>query len=308
MIFVYHYRKFWRNDLPVWLIRHINEYHLGVSVFFVLSGFLIAYTYEDRPLQSRKEFGLYYLARVIRVFPLYLIILTAKYIDNGFPASGLETFVNYSLTKGLFDGYILSGIPQSWSLTTELVFYALAPWFYKYIKQKVYYGLWLMLLTLLSFSLLGFVLHQGSVPTHGFLYPFWPFVCQVTFGGRAFEFICGMILAYGLKENKIPAFIADFPHKTVTGMLLALVITVGISLFQPTIYVHGIDHWIGFLLRNFLYPVAIAYFIYGLVIEQTWIQKGLSTTSMQVLGVSSYSFYLIHINYVAMRLFKYTVN
>jgi len=34
MVFVYHNRKYWRNDLPFEMMRFISEWHIGVTVFF----------------------------------------------------------------------------------------------------------------------------------------------------------------------------------------------------------------------------------------------------------------------------------
>jgi hypothetical protein len=59
MVFLYHNRKYWRNDILRYVLRFLNEFHTGVSIFFVLSGFLIAYTYADKPLRSKKEFSKY---------------------------------------------------------------------------------------------------------------------------------------------------------------------------------------------------------------------------------------------------------
>ena len=60
LVFIYHNRKYWRANLHPELIRLINEFHVGVSLFFVLSGFLIAYTYQDKPLSAASNYVKYF--------------------------------------------------------------------------------------------------------------------------------------------------------------------------------------------------------------------------------------------------------
>ena len=87
MVFLYHHRKFWRNDIPGFVLNFLNEFHVGVSIFFVLSGFLIAYIYKEEPLQSKRHYLRYLLIRFFRIFPVYLLLLSVKYIVLGFPAA-----------------------------------------------------------------------------------------------------------------------------------------------------------------------------------------------------------------------------
>src|ERR1700712_1417903 len=107
MIFCFHFRKFWFGYLPTFINRALNEFHIGVSIFFVLSGFLIAYTYKDEPLRSKTAYLKYILVRFARIFPIYIIILTLKYCTIGFPTMK-EVFLNYTLFKGFSDRYNLA--------------------------------------------------------------------------------------------------------------------------------------------------------------------------------------------------------
>jgi len=47
--------------------------------------------------------------------------------------------------------------------------------------------------------------------------------------------------------------------------------------------------------NNFLLAVPIAILYYGLMLERTWFSRFLSTPLMQLLGKSSYAFYVLHI-------------
>ena len=295
MVFLYHNRKHWRADVPEIFLRFLNEFHTGVSVFFVLSGFLIAYTYKDNPLQSKKSYTQYLLIRLIRIFPVHLILLTWKGIDDGF-ANGKETFLTYSLLHGLSDKYNLSGLPQAWSLTVELSFYTLAPVIYFFTKRNIV-KTFFYLLTLLGVAvLIGYSWHWYNGNPDKFLYP-WFFILNTTFPGRFIEFFAGVLLAHHILSGKLVA-LAGIKYKTVIGGLAALLIIYVMGLLEPTIYNHGTDHIAGLLLRNIAFAIAIALFLYGLITERTWLQRFLSTKLMVLLGNASFIFYLVHIGYV----------
>jgi peptidoglycan/LPS O-acetylase OafA/YrhL len=266
-----------------------------VSVFFVLSGFLIAYTYGDRPLESKKDYLQYMLVRFARIFPVYLLLLTAKYIDTGFPLPK-ETLLNYTLTKGLYHNFALSGIAQSWSLTTELCFYFLAPVIFFLLQRSILKTI----LALLSLTAVTFFIGYGWYKINGnaghFLYD-WHFIFNTTFSGRFIEFLAGMMLANFISGDMKRLPVLSKKHNTLTGGILMVACIYLLSFFEKDIYSHGTETAAGLIIRNILFPFVTIRFFYGLITEKTWAQKFLSLKWMVLLGNASYIFYLIHINY-----------
>ncbi|MBS1565528.1 MAG: acyltransferase, partial [Bacteroidetes bacterium] len=181
MVFCFHFRKFWWTRLPLPVNRMLNEFHVGVSIFFVLSGFLIVYTYKDTPLDSPKAYLKYMLIRLVRIFPVYLVLLTLKYGSGNAPSSK-EMLLNYTLLKGFSDKFNLTGIPQSWSLTVEMTFYFLAPFLYMLGKGKQWKPLLFLLSLLLVVLLAGFMMHRAGLNKDDFFYDYF-FVLNATFFG-----------------------------------------------------------------------------------------------------------------------------
>ena len=115
MIFLYHNRKYWRDLLGHNITSFVNELHIGVSIFFVLSGFLIAYTYRELPIKSFKDYLHYAIKRMARIFPVYWLLLTSYYFDDNFGKYDFS-WLTYSLFHGFSERHNLDGISQAWSL------------------------------------------------------------------------------------------------------------------------------------------------------------------------------------------------
>ncbi|OWK42996.1 acyltransferase family protein [Fimbriiglobus ruber] len=118
--------------------RHLlEEGFIGVPFFFVLSGFVLAYTYHDRfPALDRRTLAGYFVARAARIYPVHWLTLalavgialaTARPGDF---ASRLGPFVaNATLTHAWVPDldYIQSFNSVSWTLSIEVFFYLCLP-------------------------------------------------------------------------------------------------------------------------------------------------------------------------------------
>jgi peptidoglycan/LPS O-acetylase OafA/YrhL len=299
MVFVYHNRKYWSAKIHPELLRLINEFHIGVALFFVLSGFLIAYTYAEKPTQSIGEYKKYIVIRLARILPLYWLILTAYYLDPEFGKMQFS-WLNYSLCHGFSAIYNLQAITQAWSLSVEMMFYMLAPFLCLLHKKHI---LWLICFLCGLFMLtwaVGEIWKQINGNKNQFFYPI-EFILGSTFPGRSSEFFAGMILANVLGIKKIET-LSRFKHKTLIGIIGILSITYLIGQFQPDIYHHGTDKIAGRLLHIFILPFFIVMALAGLITERTTLQRILASKIMMLLGNASFAFYLIHISYVNIRL------
>jgi peptidoglycan/LPS O-acetylase OafA/YrhL len=105
-----------------------SQGHVGVTVFFVLSGFLITVRYAPR--FARGEHGLadYFVRRAARILPLYFVVLTLTHLLSTGVVPFAGRWPEWTLTQALFAPSVDDvTIPTSWSLTVEECFYASAP-------------------------------------------------------------------------------------------------------------------------------------------------------------------------------------
>jgi peptidoglycan/LPS O-acetylase OafA/YrhL len=115
---------------------------LGVTCFFVLSGFLLYRPFAGAILTGTAlpSIRRYFRHRVLRIFPAYWAILAvtgfvlgAAYIDpvtsaTGFLTGHLHVFVlDALLLQEYTPSTIGTGIVPAWSLAAEAVFYVLLP-------------------------------------------------------------------------------------------------------------------------------------------------------------------------------------
>ena len=304
MVLVHHFNPF-TPALFGWRVHTLfEELHIGVTVFFVLSGFLIGYRYVGGPPVALRT---YFANRFARIYPMYFLLTTITFVlvygrtlvSNS--AQFTEYLLNITFLRGLFQEYLYTGIPQGWSLTVEEIFYVSAPLAFWLIARR---WQWLWQLPLLLGALgVGLVLLCRYQPWHGFLASF-DFLFQFTYMGRAVEFFTGIALAWWLRRPaSYQAPLRGLTYGGLAGMLLCLG---GLSLLHgPAIGAFGVMQPAGMFINNVLLPLlGIGPLLWGLVREDTWLRRLLSTRPLLLLGKSSYVFYLIHMGYLHILLLQ----
>ena len=285
----------------------VNEMHIGVTVFFVLSGFLICYRYYDTNVViSWPWFKRYLLNRVARVYPMYLLVTLVTFCLIEWNPSRYELvplyahlpsserasvfLLNISLWKGFFDDYKFTGIVQGWSLTVEECFYLMAPLFMLLIHRNWWFLVLLPIAMLaVMFGLVGTV---GQLHFHGLFEPV-NFMFNYTFFGRCLEFFAGISLAvYVHRKRLIQGLERQGGWITLAGTLFFIVCL--LSMAYSNIGGNSKDSFVGIFLNNAVLPIGIVMLFYGLLTERTWLRIMLSTKLFDTLGKSSYIFYLIH--------------
>ena len=102
----------------------------GVSLFFLLSGYLLTWTEEKRARTGAYSLRAYALRRVFRLVPAYYVAIVIVAIVWPLAiqeVSGLDILINASFLRTLFPVDPLIPDPTFWSLTPEVAFYCLLP-------------------------------------------------------------------------------------------------------------------------------------------------------------------------------------
>lgn len=291
MIFGLHFFPFKNPAIPQSLKLIVSQWHIGVDIFFVLSGFLITYRYFGKKIRLKQ----YFVNRFSRIYPMYFLITVGVFIDfiirNGHwnTEKTIEAILSFTMTKALFDKYLLTaGISQGWTLTLEEMFYFTAPIYFLLIAKR---KIWVIILPILIF-LFGTALKNFTAAP----WNVWGFM-QDNISIYIFEFFAGIFLAAMYKDGMIKKF--KLPVYTTVGILFLTFFPLvrGIT-FGGNDFVMGAE-------RAVLAFIGVAPLIFGLTTEKTWVSQLFSTRLMVLLGKSSYVFYLIHKGFLAMLIYNF---
>jgi peptidoglycan/LPS O-acetylase OafA/YrhL len=103
---------------------------VGVTVFFLLSGFLLYRPFVRARLAGERSphTGPYAWRRVLRIAPAYWVALTVSALWLGKDAVlDPATAWSYFGFAQIYTDQVLGGLAQSWTLCVEITFYALLP-------------------------------------------------------------------------------------------------------------------------------------------------------------------------------------
>jgi len=268
---------------------------LGLDVFFMLSGFVMYWTHA-KDFGHPGNLGVFVKKRVVRIFPIYWVIVLAKAVKEGFQGNYLA----------LICAVFLIPYPQipfitvSWTLSYELFFYiALGAMI---VLPK---GLWTLLPpgALLMFS----VLPAPEVSGTGFaatllLFPFNP---------HLIEFLMGLLVGWCASRQKFsPAWGRRFLWAGGIAFIGIYAVATGLSMDSSLQTTPGEAYRLAELGGNLLFDMAIWLLavplgatLLGLVLCE--VNSGKSKIpSLNWLGDISYSLYLIHgfvIHYLMQR-------
>ena len=307
MVYFHHNNMFSKEKFGTFLHNLVNEMHIGVTVFFVLSGFLICYRYYDNiNLKDLKWIVRYIQNRVARIYPMYFLMTTITFLIIFFKTDELMKdiglyFMHITFLRGFFKTIAYTGIGQGWTLTVEECFYFSAPFIFL-LSKKVK-----LIVPFLFIFLFGVMLVMvfREIDFYGFFINF-KFMLSYTFFGRWFEFFTGIMLAL-LYKNKTNYQLSQYTFYTYTGALWIL-LCLTLLVFVKGKEQFGVFTWYGIIINNTLLPFGIAFLFLGLIQENTIVKRILASKLFVLLGKSSYTFYLIHMSFISYWVDSFTGN
>jgi peptidoglycan/LPS O-acetylase OafA/YrhL len=297
MVFLFH----WMSSPDQWpyLGSFFHEFDSGVTIFFVLSGFLITYIYFDKASLGNSWLSTYYVRRIARLMPMYLLIAVVSLllIRNH---DRFYWFIQLTLLKGFSCEYSLTLVPQAWSLTVEYTFYALAPLIFCFARTRKR-----LVASIFIAYVMGALLNIIGEPLafHGFFCDS-RFVMDWTFFGRYFEFFVGIYVARFIMtgEGKYMQKIMALKYKSYLGTLVIFASLGFIALLSEKTMGSGIYHAIIFMIHRVIVPCFAGVTLLGLLTEKTLIASTLQSKLFTLLGRTSYVFFLLHIGVIARKI------
>jgi peptidoglycan/LPS O-acetylase OafA/YrhL len=202
-----------RVPLPAWKYDH------GVSLFFVLSGFILAHVYPR--LDDWRSARRFLVLRVARIWPAHVAVLALWLAAIGGSIFSAKFFANLLMIHAWIPSapWYFSFNAPSWSISTEFFFYLAFPllilgwqqsWVWKWVGAV---GLLSAMIAIGAWARLPGYSPEGIVTVHGLIY--------VGPLGRILEFVTGMVAC--------SCFAALRPHSRRLGLVTGSVLEIGVN-------------------------------------------------------------------------------
>jgi peptidoglycan/LPS O-acetylase OafA/YrhL len=257
---------------------------VAVTLFFVLSGFILSYSYFDDSGNIKTTHRNFWIARFARIYPVYLLgfVLFAPYaFIKIFKTGALSPWFDLSIFGAAALGLVQSWStvtvgawnPPAWSLSAEAFFYLVFPFIAPTILRLNIRRLAIVALILWILSIAAQLANSGSAH---FDREFWMFNPLV----RLPEFLLGIVLGRLWFMRKTSRF--DNYSGSVAIVTTALIFVL--------LAVDANELWY----FNGAIAPAMMLLIYCLASGRGVIARWLMSKPMVLLGEASYSLYLLH--------------
>ncbi len=175
LVFWYHAR--WKAGDPEIILAgfdlraFLQHCDVGVCIFFVLSGYLLANGFRPWVMDAsescpRPGFSRYVVRRAARILPLYLVVLLTftLFEKSTYAFYGIVDLVLHVFCLHTFFQYSYTSInPVLWTIGIEFQFYLLLPLGMLLVRRlKMYIGLWASLVCLVALGYGGHLLFQAT--------------------------------------------------------------------------------------------------------------------------------------------------
>ena len=185
----------------------VDNGYTSVSFFLLLSGFVLAYNYSDRAQQGQLSARNFWVARVSRLYPIYIVALIVSLgmlLDEWHVRSHGQFALGVALTPLLLQGWMptLSTFwnTPAWTMCTEAFFYLIFPVVILWKRPKKVGSLAAILLGLWLLGMVLPTLYMGLHPD-GDLHPgrytdgFWIRALKFSPPPHVPSFLFGIVLA-----------------------------------------------------------------------------------------------------------------
>lgn len=143
-IILYHSTLNFHDGFPAAIKMFFHNLHLGVDMFFIISGFLIVYLLlEEKDTSGTVSLYKFYVRRILRIFPLYFLIVGIAWLQYhaSHPEIVWEKYLYFAANFWMIqtNAWTVGILNPLWSLNIEEHFYLVIPILILFIpKRKIH--------------------------------------------------------------------------------------------------------------------------------------------------------------------------
>jgi peptidoglycan/LPS O-acetylase OafA/YrhL len=263
---------FGRHGAPTALLHLLDKGYLAVSLFFILSGFILVYTYQGK-ISGPENILRFWEARFARIYPVYLLALALMF-PFARTLTGGQRLAVLSMVQTWIPGRPdLQGAWNfpAWSLSVEAFFYLVFPLILLALNRMSIAGLRRLVGLLLAAIAIGDLTRPAGLWYFALTWVRYVPLPVV----RLPEFIVGMVL--GLAFLRAPEW--RYSGQISVGALLSAIVVLCLP-------------WAGWASAAVI-PFAIL--IMSLAYQRGPVARMLSNRIVILLGSASYAVYLLQL-------------
>jgi peptidoglycan/LPS O-acetylase OafA/YrhL len=273
-VLLFHYAEQPARSAPFFIAGIIHNGFAAVSAFFVLSGFILSYTYADDSGELRGSRWGFWSARFARVYPIYVLSILLIYqgylmtLPGGFWTIVVATLSTFTLIQAWIPAAALSINSAGWSLSVEAFLYACFPFLLPLVKMQRK-----RLFFLLALCVAGCIIPAALLQGNGNLTAVIRYNPIIHLG----SFITGMIMERITRHRELPSWAGWLSLASIVGAFAA-----GASIPYE-------------ILNNGLLALPFAVLIACLSTGMKPLSNLLSSRPLVALGNASYCLYILHL-------------
>lgn len=278
---------------------------VGVSVFFLISGFLLYRPFAASHIAGRQApaTGRFYVRRLLRIVPAFWLAFTVvSYLLHGdvqLLHGWRNLLIYYGFAQIYFPHVVLTGVSQAWSLCTEISFYLFLPLYAALVgarrrsdgQQLLRELLGLVVLVCVSIGFRTFAFHQHTLEAH--VMPIWLPAWLDLFALGMFLAVMSSWLAH---RDRRPAWLWHPLMPWISWACAGAAFWAVSNQKIPIVPIYT-DHLTTNLVRQSLYATVAFFLLLPAVFgpqPRGVIRRLLSNRLVAGLGVVSYGIYLWH--------------
>jgi peptidoglycan/LPS O-acetylase OafA/YrhL len=262
------------QSADVWLLNLLAmDAQSAVSLFFVLSGFLITFLLlREGETRGTLSIGRFYIRRALRIWPLYFLLLGIGFIFLPILLPDMNPFLDFPAGKVILVAFFLPNfvtglgpLEHLWSIGLEEQFYLVWPWVVRSKRHLVKISVGIILVKILVFPAILLIQNEA--------------VSNLYYGLRFECMAIGGLGAYGMHGNsRFLRHLLSVPARllSIAGMLA--IVFFDVPLIEPFVLITGLVFVV--LLVNFCAGAR-----WGSRLEHPLLER---------LGQMSYGIYMYH--------------
>lgn len=285
----YHYTGSLFQSLP-WIQRAIGIGYYAVSIFYVLSGFVLVYSYTDAEGQFRGNRKTFWIGRFARIYPAYLLgfvlcipdvvlrILQTHRLAEGSVRASIAGAAHLSMIQAWLPRLSPLWNYPGWSVSVEAFFYLCFPFFLARVSR---YG------TRQCYALVGFG-WLISVSIYIALWYWIPNIDHIPLWKNGFNYNPALRIPTfltGMAIGRLYFLRKDQPESSPSKAILAAIVCV-VAMGSSTLLPQN-------TLRDIVFAPAFACLIYTFARDRSYVTRLFSVRPLVLLGDASYSIYIL---------------